>query len=1479
MAPSGGFNAGTLFNNTAVYGKGPQAEIRLSTIAADGSRVTAFGFGVSDPSLNPYPEQVKAVAVDATHVYTAGFDSSLGNDTQWRIEKRFNINGNLDLGFGGGTGFVQSNRNPEPERINAMAIDDAYIYAAGYNHFASGDEQWRVEKRNIIDGSLETFQFGPGGSVESNPKAGPGGPEQITAIAVDATHIYAAGYDNALANDEQWRIEKYDILSGIPDASFDGDGIVVSNPSVNPGAEKITAIAVDATHVYAAGFDNVPGNSQWRVEKRDISTGLLDTTFNGSGIVVSNPGNGPDEINTIAIDDTYIYVAGFDNDPGANGERWRLEKRRKDTGALDTSFNTPNGYIVKDSPTNSGPEKIMSIAVDKDYIFMAGYTDQLSSHPVWGVECRYIDTGFLVTQFNVDGDAAGIPGGRGPAKINTVALSDRYLYVAGFDNNTAGINERWRVEKRKAREYVTGPGTYESEVIDLGGIVNNFNNIAWFPPNYPDPSATLTMDVRAGPDAVDCPGACTGWIGWVTNVPNGSSAGTFSGNRYIQYRATLGTGNINVSPALSQFTLGFSNYSPGAGLESSVFDTGNSNNFLKTISWSENLNGQDVRLQVATSGNGSNWTYCGLDAASCSSTTWLDWAASVNNSYTQNTGDLLHLKLSDADDDRYFKYKVWLSGDGTNSPSADDISIIYDTAYLAVTSPNGPAQTAGTAFNIDLTVRDSNGTVYNGHDHAVTFKLVASSAQLDMPGCASSFTANGNTEYSGGGSYASGIITITGITLCKATTTPFTISAFETSGGALSSNLNLPISTVNVASPLEIAFSTQPSATGIVGEDLNPPPVVRVQDQYGNVDTSAADQVTLSAYKDVACTDTGVSGSLSVTTNPVTASSGAAVFSGVSYDRLETIHLKASSPGFTSICSSAVLFEDSGYVVQVDAVYDLTNNAVDVITSFLRQGSVITGGTITLVDMDIQDGSGVSVSGGLTGPDVTNVEDTVNRVFHTTWDPAGGLVAGTLYTIISQVNYDGTVYQSAPKIMKIDELGNIKFGLDALDTTLTGVQTTVGGIDASADNAGAAVASLDTKISAHAASQAAYRAQTAALLSSLSTKIGSILEDTSSAIPGAIQATIATELAKGDLTEIVTTQAEVKTGGTVPFRYRTAKGLSPTVTVFDPKDAEKVSGAAMQEVGGTGIYVYKITFQTGWGLGNFMVRVDEPNKQATDHVILKVIEDKESAVAAVSAGSAVTIDTLYSRMNKIDSNMTILSTGMNAVKTNTEGVSTDISDLLKTVEKGGEGSAVGAEDAAKFQKYINSVSSVIGSSESTTDYETIIGKLNGLQTTLGSMGMDAAAAQDFNTSAKEKAERVKRFVALIATEIQDGGKVEDAEGKAAILEDYLTDLKATVEGIPKAITTEGITQSVESTLNELNGMTTDKDGLRGITSLVQGDLSEGAINIQKAEDLTPDDMSRMRNDVSSLKSLMFEIRGLLDGEVNQPVVHGWLEGE
>ena len=129
-------------------------------------------------------------------------------------------------------------------------------------------------------------------------------------MTIDATGVYVAGYDGTAAS--QWRIEKRDLSTG---------SIIWSQTEdPSPLSDIINALAIDATGVYLGGTDN-PSSYEWRIQKRNLNTGAVIWTQE------ENPSGADDQIRGIAVDATGIYAAGFDNVVG--GYQWRLEKRCK----------------------------------------------------------------------------------------------------------------------------------------------------------------------------------------------------------------------------------------------------------------------------------------------------------------------------------------------------------------------------------------------------------------------------------------------------------------------------------------------------------------------------------------------------------------------------------------------------------------------------------------------------------------------------------------------------------------------------------------------------------------------------------------------------------------------------------------------------------------------------------------------------------------------------------------------------------------------------------------------------------------------------------------------------------------------------------------------------------------------------------------------------------------------------------------------
>jgi hypothetical protein len=118
------------------------------------------------------------------------------------------------------------------------------------------------------------------------------------------------GYDSSPGN-TQWRIEKRSLT----------DGSLIWQQTENPSSsyDEAYAVALDGTGMYVVGTDSLPGNTQWRVEKRSLTDGtpIWQQT--------NNPSSGDDGAYCIAVDSNGLYIVGYEfvrTDWG-----WRIEKR------------------------------------------------------------------------------------------------------------------------------------------------------------------------------------------------------------------------------------------------------------------------------------------------------------------------------------------------------------------------------------------------------------------------------------------------------------------------------------------------------------------------------------------------------------------------------------------------------------------------------------------------------------------------------------------------------------------------------------------------------------------------------------------------------------------------------------------------------------------------------------------------------------------------------------------------------------------------------------------------------------------------------------------------------------------------------------------------------------------------------------------------------------------------------------------------
>ncbi len=340
-----------------------------------------------------------ASAKDSTYLYVAGHDGSSGS-TDWRIEKRLLSDGSLVSGFGT-AGVITS--VTASEQVGAIVIDSTYMYVGGYDT----TPDWRIEKRLLTDGSL-VAAFGTSGVV-----TGAAASQQIYAMALDSTYLYAAGYDS----NTDFRIEKRLLSNGSLVSGFGTSGVATGATA----SSQIKTMAIDSTYMYVGGYDS---NTDWRIEKRLLSDGSLVSGFGTSGVATGAAAS--NFLYSMAIDSANMYLAGNDN----NGD-WRIEKRLLSDGSLVSGFGTSGavtGAAVSQSP--------YAIALDSTNMYVGGY----DSNTDWRIEKRLLSDGSLVTGFGTSGVATG---SSTTDYLYSILLDSNYLYAVGFDNVPD-----WRVERR-----------------------------------------------------------------------------------------------------------------------------------------------------------------------------------------------------------------------------------------------------------------------------------------------------------------------------------------------------------------------------------------------------------------------------------------------------------------------------------------------------------------------------------------------------------------------------------------------------------------------------------------------------------------------------------------------------------------------------------------------------------------------------------------------------------------------------------------------------------------------------------------------------------------------------------------------------------------------------------------------------------------------------------------------------------------------
>lgn len=382
---------------------------------------------------------------DANYLYTANVSMN-----EMYIEKRRKTDGMLCYAsgicgadaFGGyGIGLI---KDVQMRSVYQLVHDGTYLYARGCNGTCdSGTPNFRISKYLMTNGDQCNHNSCPAGNFGNQ---GYVGDDYFDAMAVSSGGNYMFTAGNVGTPISEWRIEKRFKNSSDLDTSFNGTGIY----SIPISGYMITGIFIDSTYFYVIGRNDVSGQSL--IQKRLITNGALDATFDGDSGDTSYPGNGQIDflgiITTVSNDGTYMYLGGFVNPQGI------VHKRKLSDGSHETGFGS-NGVITLATKFNP-----IVIKVYGSLLALIDRCDEGFPYPNCGgasghtIEMRSSVTGDL--DLNFDGNpgdkiypANGMirDGTTASASMWAIEFDANYIYLVG-GTSRGGWMKPWLFEKR-----------------------------------------------------------------------------------------------------------------------------------------------------------------------------------------------------------------------------------------------------------------------------------------------------------------------------------------------------------------------------------------------------------------------------------------------------------------------------------------------------------------------------------------------------------------------------------------------------------------------------------------------------------------------------------------------------------------------------------------------------------------------------------------------------------------------------------------------------------------------------------------------------------------------------------------------------------------------------------------------------------------------------------------------------------------------
>lgn len=417
--------------------------------------------------------------------------------------------------------------------------------------------------------------------------------------------------------------------------------------SSNTGVAASNDLVVSGNYVYLAG-----GTSGLKVI--DVSSptaplvvGTYDTAGGASGVAVS--GN-------------YAYVADVASglqiiDISSSTNPTLTTTLAAGTNAVKVAVVDNYAYLV-DNNANAATLRIINVSSSTNPTIESTFTSTAAGAEIEVIgDYAYMIQGQVLTAINVSSPTA-------PVFANAyycTSTGGTYLAKSG---NTLAVNCNG-VSIFNTVSY-NASGNYTSQAIDTTANVG-FGTVSW---NATVPSGT-TMSVKVRTSNNSNMSDATVWSS-CSALTSGNDISSnncvHDGDRYIQYYIEYASDASRLfSPSLNDITINYDTYPASQTLISSPFNSEDASVVLGDLSWTEDLpTGTNIKFQIRT--------------ASTSDGIWTDWLGPTGTStyYSSASGEnQINSLHSDRSGDQWVQYKVYLTSDGTNTPTLSDVNLVY----------------------------------------------------------------------------------------------------------------------------------------------------------------------------------------------------------------------------------------------------------------------------------------------------------------------------------------------------------------------------------------------------------------------------------------------------------------------------------------------------------------------------------------------------------------------------------------------------------------------------------------------------------------------------------------------------------------------------------------------------------------------------------------------------------------------------------